>query len=287
VTVRASSTHASTDRVDGRSTAAVTLRVATSIMAVSSTRPGVPSSSSTSTSSGVESICISSPGAAASACPNGGGRAASDWRARADPVMCRPRASVANSRYNVRRDGSATASPCSARTSSAVRHSTKLAVRDDEAAASSIAARIAATTRSSVRPVTGIRLSERRSASPSSPPAWYFCRMCLTVRALASCPAAVSSAAFARSRLASDSPPAPSGTSRRCRSHHSARSAASGASASSFASCGSACRPPTSARANCGSASSDASGTARTPPSASASRTITPDRPVTVCITPP
>ena len=70
VRARASSTLASTDRVVGRSTAAGTTLVATSIMPVSSTRPGTPSSSSTSTSSGVESICTTSPGAAAGSDPN-------------------------------------------------------------------------------------------------------------------------------------------------------------------------------------------------------------------------
>jgi len=61
--VRASSTLASTDFVVGRSTAAVRVRVATSTMAVSSTLPVTPLSSRTSTSSGVESICMISPGA--------------------------------------------------------------------------------------------------------------------------------------------------------------------------------------------------------------------------------
>ena len=88
VTVRASSTLASTDFVVGRSTAAVTVRVATSIIPVSSTRPATPSSRRTSTSSGVESICITSPGAAAGTRPNGpSGRAASDRRVLADPVV--------------------------------------------------------------------------------------------------------------------------------------------------------------------------------------------------------
>jgi hypothetical protein len=64
VRARASSTLASTDFVVGRSTAAGTVLVATSIIPVSSTRPGTPSSSSTMTSRGVESISISSPGAA-------------------------------------------------------------------------------------------------------------------------------------------------------------------------------------------------------------------------------
>jgi hypothetical protein len=71
VTVRASSTLASTAFVVGRSTAAVSVRVATSIMAVGSTRPGTPSSSRTITSSAVESICMTSPGANAGSSPNG------------------------------------------------------------------------------------------------------------------------------------------------------------------------------------------------------------------------
>jgi hypothetical protein len=99
VTVRASSTEASTDLVVGRRIAAVTVRVATSIMPVSSTLPTTPSSRRTSTSSGVESICISSPGASAGSSPNGlSGRLASDRRVRADPVVCRPWESLANNR---------------------------------------------------------------------------------------------------------------------------------------------------------------------------------------------
>jgi hypothetical protein len=96
---RASSTLASTSFVVGRSTAAGTALVATSIIAVSSTRPGTPSSSSTSTSSGVESTCTTSPGAAAGSDPNmPSGRPASDRRVDAGPVACRPCASVPNSR---------------------------------------------------------------------------------------------------------------------------------------------------------------------------------------------
>ena len=99
VTVRASSTLASTDLADGRSTAAVTVRVATSIIPVRSTRPGTPSSSSTITSSGVESICISSPGAATGSWPNmPSGRPASDRRVDAEPVVCFPWASRPNNR---------------------------------------------------------------------------------------------------------------------------------------------------------------------------------------------
>ena len=63
VTVRASSTLASAAFAVGCSTAAVTVRVATSTIPVSSTRPSTPSSRRTITSSGVESISITSPGA--------------------------------------------------------------------------------------------------------------------------------------------------------------------------------------------------------------------------------
>ena len=99
VTVRASRSDASTDLVVGRSTAAGIDRVARSTMPVSSTRPGTPPGSSTSTSSGVESICISSPGRSAVTPPNGpAGRLASDWRVRADPVVRRPAWTRSNSR---------------------------------------------------------------------------------------------------------------------------------------------------------------------------------------------
>ena len=78
--VRASSTAASTPLVPaGRSTAAAIVRVATSTTIVSSGRPGTPESNKTITSSGVESICTSSPGRVARAGVNGaGGRLASD-----------------------------------------------------------------------------------------------------------------------------------------------------------------------------------------------------------------
>ena len=113
VSARASSTLASTDRVEGRSTAAVTVRVATSIIPVSSTRPGTPSSSSTSTSSGVESISISSPGAAGQAWrEHPSGRPARPRRVAADPVVCLPADSRENNRNIVARDGSV---PCLAR----------------------------------------------------------------------------------------------------------------------------------------------------------------------------
>jgi hypothetical protein len=55
---------------EGRSTAARTTLVAALIIPVSSTRPGTPSCSSTSTSRGWESICTTSPGAAAGSDPN-------------------------------------------------------------------------------------------------------------------------------------------------------------------------------------------------------------------------
>ncbi|GGN99118.1 hypothetical protein GCM10010112_92620 [Actinoplanes lobatus] len=99
VTVRASSSEASTDLVVGRSTAAVTVLVATSIRPVSSTRPTTPSSSMTAMSNGVESICISSPVRTGEKTPNGpSGLAASARRVRADPVTCRPAVTRSNSR---------------------------------------------------------------------------------------------------------------------------------------------------------------------------------------------
>jgi hypothetical protein len=57
--------------VVGRSTAAAMVRVAWSTRPVSSTRSTVPSSCTTRTSSGVESICVHSPGRAAVTAPNG------------------------------------------------------------------------------------------------------------------------------------------------------------------------------------------------------------------------
>ena len=99
VTVRASSTLASTDLVVGRSTAAVTVLVATSMIPVRSTRSGTPLSRRTRTSGGVESICIRSPGAVTGTCPNGpSGRAASDRRVFAGPVACRPASRRSNRR---------------------------------------------------------------------------------------------------------------------------------------------------------------------------------------------
>jgi hypothetical protein len=99
VTVRASSSEASTDLVVGRSTAAVIVRVARSTMPVSSTRLGSPLSSITMTSRGVESICMISPGRPAVSCRNGwSGRLASDSRVRAEPVVCLPSVTRSKSR---------------------------------------------------------------------------------------------------------------------------------------------------------------------------------------------
>ncbi|WP_413811601.1 hypothetical protein [Streptomyces sp. OE57] len=85
--------------MEGRGTAAVIDLVAMSTMAVSSTFSATPSSSRTSTSIGVESICISSPGALAGTSPNGpDGRAPTERRVRADPVAWVPTASLSNSR---------------------------------------------------------------------------------------------------------------------------------------------------------------------------------------------
>jgi len=85
--------------VDGRSTAAVIDLVAISTIAVISIFSAIPSSSRTSTSSGVESICTSSPGALAGVSPNGpGGRRLTDCRVRAEPVACVPAASLPKSR---------------------------------------------------------------------------------------------------------------------------------------------------------------------------------------------
>ena len=157
--MRASSTLASTDRADGRSTAAVTVRVATSIIPVSSTRPGTPASSSTSTSSGVESMCISSPGAAAGSWPNmPSGRPASDRRVDADPVVCLPRDKAANNRYDVRCGGRTAVLSLAARICP-VRQITNAAVFDDSSAASAIACRIAATTCGSARPKGAARVT--------------------------------------------------------------------------------------------------------------------------------
>ena len=73
--------------------------VARSTMPVNSTLPGTPLCSNTSTSNGVESICISSPGRTAVNTPYGvSGFAAIERRVRAEPVMCRPWANRSNSR---------------------------------------------------------------------------------------------------------------------------------------------------------------------------------------------
>ncbi len=99
VSARASSSAASTALVDGRSTAAGMVLVATSISQVSSARSIMPLSSTTRTSTGVESICIHSPGRTAVTIPNGpAGRLASERRVRADPKVCRPAETRATSR---------------------------------------------------------------------------------------------------------------------------------------------------------------------------------------------
>jgi hypothetical protein len=105
VTDRASTADASTALVEGRSTAAVMDRVATSTKAVNSTRAVTASSSRTNTSSGVESICITSPGAVTLTWENApSGRAASVWQARSVPVVRCPRDSRSKSRQSVRSD---------------------------------------------------------------------------------------------------------------------------------------------------------------------------------------
>jgi hypothetical protein len=83
----------------GRSTAAVTDRVAISTMPTISTRSTTPLSSRTSTSNGVESISISSPGRQTVTWSNiPSGWLANDRRVRADPVVCRPASSRSNNR---------------------------------------------------------------------------------------------------------------------------------------------------------------------------------------------
>ena len=75
------------------------VRVAMSIIQVSSARSVTPLSSTTRTSSGVESICVHSPGRTAVTVPNGpSGCLASDRRVRADPNVCFPGATRAASR---------------------------------------------------------------------------------------------------------------------------------------------------------------------------------------------
>ncbi|MEU5544930.1 hypothetical protein AB0G85_21425 [Streptomyces sioyaensis] len=79
VIARASSSAASTAFVDGRSTNAASVLVATS--------------------SGVESISITSPGRAAVSCPNiRFGCLPSERRVRADPSRCRPVETASSSR---------------------------------------------------------------------------------------------------------------------------------------------------------------------------------------------
>ena len=69
--------------------------MATSTAIVRSARTGIPDSSSTITSIGVESICTCSPGRAANVGVNGrSGRLAACRRVTADPNVCRPSASV-------------------------------------------------------------------------------------------------------------------------------------------------------------------------------------------------
>ena len=94
--IRASSNAASTAFVPtGRSTAAQTVRVATSTAIVRSARIGIPLSSSTSTSIGVESTCTCSPGRAANVGVNTPcGRFAVCRRVTADPNVCRPDATA-------------------------------------------------------------------------------------------------------------------------------------------------------------------------------------------------
>ena len=90
--IRASSNAASTAFVPtGRSTAAQIVRVATSTAMVKSARTGIPVSSSTITSIGVESICTCSPGRAANVGENTlSGRFAVCRRVTADANVCRP-----------------------------------------------------------------------------------------------------------------------------------------------------------------------------------------------------
>ncbi len=99
VIARASSSAASAALADVRSTAAGMVRVAMSMIQVSSARSVMPLSRTTRTSSGVESICVHSPGLAAVTVPNGpAGVFACDRRVRADPKVCFPEAACAASR---------------------------------------------------------------------------------------------------------------------------------------------------------------------------------------------
>ncbi len=90
--IRASSSAASTAFVPtGRNTAAQIVLVATSTAIVKSARTGIPDSSSTITSIGVESICTCSPGRAANVGVNApSGRFAVCRRVTAEANVCRP-----------------------------------------------------------------------------------------------------------------------------------------------------------------------------------------------------
>ncbi|SHW61876.1 Uncharacterised protein [Mycobacteroides abscessus subsp. abscessus] len=99
VSARANNNDASTPLVVGRNTAAAIDRVALSTIAVSSTRSTKPSSSTTRTSNGVESISTTSPGRATVIAPNGpSGCLDNERRVRADPNVCLPSARRLTSR---------------------------------------------------------------------------------------------------------------------------------------------------------------------------------------------
>jgi hypothetical protein len=99
VNALANNNTASTALVLGRSTTAARVRVAMSTSPVSSARSVLPSSSTTSTSNGVESISISSPGrnAVTTVCAPSG-RRASDRRVRAEANVPRPASIASTSR---------------------------------------------------------------------------------------------------------------------------------------------------------------------------------------------
>jgi hypothetical protein len=85
-------------QLPGRSTAAPIVRVATSTAMVRSARTGTPSSRTTITSIGVESIWTCSPGRAANVGVNAPpGRFAICRRVTADPKVCLPAASRSTS----------------------------------------------------------------------------------------------------------------------------------------------------------------------------------------------
>ena len=96
----ASSSAASTAlALTGRRTAAQIVLVATSIAAMSSGRPGSPSSITAMTSSGVPSICTCSPGLAAMVAVNApSGRFAVCRLVTAEPNVCLPADSTSRSR---------------------------------------------------------------------------------------------------------------------------------------------------------------------------------------------